>query len=254
MTRSSGLAVLFLLAVCWMTALAQGGGDPDAKGTVTVKVTNIDKGAVTVEVARGAVAGWNVGPVAALACKKGGGFVHEFKLAFPAWNPDSGDPPPAVATGTLSLPNGDYTLWAFHDVESVVLPPNQMKVGSTLVSFTVTDGTANPPPPQGDVNHAAGSPTRQQQGTVLVGSGGFNVNAGWRLTSTKPLYMGAIPVGGGKYREGVANTVANNQWSNANADVNPNLTYNAVAILVVAPKPGTTGLAHNIGSAWVTDK
>jgi hypothetical protein len=69
------------------------------------------------------------------------------------------------------------------------------------------------------------------------------------------LYLGAIPVAGGKYREGVAGTIANLKWSNANATVNANLKYNAIAVMGVEPKPGVKNKSpQNIGSVWVKDK
>lgn len=251
MIRSCSLAITFVLVAGWMTAYAQQGGDPDAKGTVTAKVTKIDKGRVTVEVTRTASANWEVGGVSVFLVPKDGGYIYQMKpIAFPAYEPPN--PPPATGTVTNTIPNGDYTLWALHDVSTVELPPFTMTVGSPLVSLTVADSTATPATAQGTIAFAAGSPTRQQEGTVLVGSGPYTVSNDYRLIAGKSLYLGAIPVAGGKYREGTA-TGASGNWS-ANVGVRSDLKYNAIAIMGVEPKPTVTGLPQSIGSAWAKDK
>ena len=136
MTRSCGLIALFLIATCWMTALAQGGGgDPDAKGTITITV-EVKNGVTTITATRGSSTGWDLGGVGAYAISSDGGLLYFEPILFAG---KIGDPNPKTDSVVMPLPNGTFDVWATHTVTKTNAPAEKLTVGSALSSATVTN-------------------------------------------------------------------------------------------------------------------
>jgi hypothetical protein len=260
MKRLASCTVLFLFGSGLLVYAQQPPADPDAKGTITLVVDGVDKGKVTVKVTRGASAGWSVGPVGAFACKKDGGVVYSIEpIVFPAWDPDSGDPPPATGTASITLPNGEYVLWANHEVSTKGPPASTQRVGSALVTVTVTESTMANPDLGGNISH---TPVRVTGGAGLTASGTVIVANGWQLDE-KNAYVNfyTVPTGGGLIR---SLSVPHSSLKSADGvtwpwSTSPNivyvpsqLKYNTLATTGVRKTDKSAGQA--IGSSWIKDK
>ncbi|HET6573720.1 MAG TPA: hypothetical protein VFG68_08980 [Fimbriiglobus sp.] len=243
MYRSCALAVL-VLGTCWMTALAQGGGgDPDAKGTVSITV-EVKNGVTTVTATRAASQGWTTGGVTIFGIDPNGGYIYYQLVPFTSKNPNTG-------SVELPLPNGTFDVWAAHTVVENSPGTGNQTVASALSSVTVANSVSPAVTPGGSITCV---PVRVSGGAGFQASGSYSYLTGWGdEPDNKWVYFDAMPTGGGVIRRLGVKDSLDGTWKTAPSTlyVPSQLKYNCWASRAIA-KPNGPGQA--IGSAWQKDK